>query len=67
MDIHKAINYAAGELPEGFHLDIMIENGGWGVDLVSPSGRIRSMEEGSLIDDVIMATDRAKQLGEEGF
>ena len=61
--IDQAINYAASKLPEDCQINIMIENGGYGVEVQIPNGPISyehiSMEEGSIIDDIIVGTDTA--------
>ena len=63
--IDEAINYAAKNLPDDYVINILIEKDGYGVELVTPYEGIRrqviSMSEQSIIDDIIVATDTAKQ------
>lgn len=64
--IDEAINYAAGGLPEDYNVNIIIENGGYNVELDAPDIGIRrqiiGMSEQSIIDDIIVATDTAKNM-----
>ena len=62
--IDEAINYAAEHLPIGSQVEIMIEKDGYGVILITPKKRKgfhmqHSMSEESIIDDIVVATDKA--------
>ena len=58
--IDEAINYAAGNLPENYFVEIRIEKHGYGVHVINPKGEILCMGEDSIIDDIILGTDKAK-------
>ena len=57
--IDEAVNYAAGKLPEGCQVVISIENGGYGVEL-HVDDQIISLDQNSIIDGIIVATDEAE-------
>tara|TARA_R110001599_G_scaffold339851_1_gene559755 strand:+ start:38916 stop:39134 length:219 start_codon:yes stop_codon:yes gene_type:complete len=59
--IDEAINYAAGDLPEGCDINIRIESGGWAVELVMDD-QVFLVEEENIIDSVVAATDQAKAI-----
>ena len=59
--IDEAINYAAGNLPFGYTIDINIENSGYCVHLNLPDGGSEVISEESIIDDIVRATDSARE------
>jgi hypothetical protein len=62
--IDEAINFAAGELPEGCDLNIQIENGGWSVELVVDSKeveeRVFPIDKENIIESIVEAVELAK-------
>ena len=57
----EAINYAVGNLPDNYIIEIRVEKSSYGVAIINPKGEVMCMEENSLIDDIIIATDEAKR------
>lgn len=51
----RAMHRAAGELPEGWELEITLERGGFGIVLYSPSGSGFAPELDGLLSDQINA------------
>ncbi len=66
--IDAAVNHAAKELPVGCKVIISIEKDGYGVEVEIPSGanstQIMGLGENSIIDDIVVGTDMAKDLYE---
>jgi len=51
--LDAVINKAAQHLPEGYRINIMVENGGYCVQLQSPNGDVEEMDGGDgFISDI---------------
>lgn len=59
-----AIENAAGSLPEGYILQLSIENGGYGLKLVG-NGKEHTTEQESMADELEWLTARAVEIENE--